>query len=148
MTPLASVEHAISTVTVAAGLSRQIAFNVAACAAVGLEYWADHPGASNKGRYVWALDDAQQPHIVHIRGGATTEGTAEHQCSRASRRTDGKHNVWVDKPYINEHGVRIQSGYRMTGGIKDTFRGTHIPQCDGGIDAAPVRFEIARSHTR
>lgn len=122
-------------------LPRHTRFAMAACAAVGLEYWGDHPGYGARGRYVWAIDADQQPHIVHVCGGATPEGTAEHMCRRAAKRTDGKTGAWCDKPFINEHGVRIQAGYRRTNGIKDSFRGTHVPACDG-VDAV-VKFSTA-----
>ena len=46
---------------------------LAACAAVGLHYWGDHPRA----RHVWAVDDSQRAHVVRI----NRDGTAQHVCS-------------------------------------------------------------------
>lgn len=54
---------------------------IAACAALGLSYWANHPTPST----VWAVDDYQQPHSVHIDRKA---GKAEHRCSRYSQYQD------------------------------------------------------------
>ena len=46
---------------------------LAACQAVGLHYWSDHPVA----KHFWAVDDHQQAHVVKIdRDG----GTARHVC--------------------------------------------------------------------
>src|SRR5262249_49529115 len=45
---------------------------LAACEAVGLHWWADHPTA----HHVWAVDDHQQVHAVRI----NRDGTAQHVC--------------------------------------------------------------------
>ena len=52
---------------------------LAACEAVGLMFWSDHP----KPKHVWAVDDHQQAHVVHIHRDA---GTAE-QCAGAQLRS-------------------------------------------------------------
>jgi hypothetical protein len=48
---------------------------LAACQAVGLHYWSDHPLA----HHVWAVDDHQQAHVVRVR----RDGTAQHVCGSA-----------------------------------------------------------------
>jgi hypothetical protein len=45
---------------------------LAACEAVGLHYWSDHPWA----HCVWAVDDHQQAHVVRI----NPDGTSAHVC--------------------------------------------------------------------
>lgn len=44
---------------------------LAACEALGLHYWADHPTA----HHIWAVDDHQRAHVVRIR-----RGSAQHVC--------------------------------------------------------------------
>jgi hypothetical protein len=46
---------------------------LAACEAVGLHYWADHPA----GRHVRAIDGHQQAHVVRIH---REDGTGQHVC--------------------------------------------------------------------
>jgi hypothetical protein len=123
-------------------LPAQLKFNIAACAAVDLSFWADHPGAARRGRYVWALDDQRTAHIVHICGDATFHGTAEHVCERAALRRDGKQSHWHAKPFIDTHGHSHTVGYCTTRGIKHSFMGTHVPACAGAIDATPVHFDV------
>lgn len=134
--------HSDSAVDILRGLPVRTKMSVAACAAVGLTYWAEHPGVTQRGRYVWALDDEQRAHIVHVCGGASSAGTGEHVCSRAARRTDGQRRIWrnwTEAGFINEHGQRQHSGYDLVNGIKDSFRGTHIPQCGGDLSPAPIK---------
>jgi hypothetical protein len=47
---------------------------LAACAAVGLYFWSDHPTT----HHVWAVDDHQQAHVVRI---CRDDGTAQHVCA-------------------------------------------------------------------
>ena len=46
---------------------------LAACQAIGLHYWADHPQA----HHLWAVDDHQQAHAVRV---SRRDGTAQHVC--------------------------------------------------------------------
>ena len=46
---------------------------LAACEAVGLMFWSDHP----KPHHVWAVDDHQLAHVVRINRDG---GTAQHVC--------------------------------------------------------------------
>jgi hypothetical protein len=48
---------------------------LAACEAIGLTYWSDHPARN----CVWAIDDQQRAHVVRI-----DPGTAQHVCGRTS----------------------------------------------------------------
>lgn len=50
---------------------------LAACEAVSLHYWSDHPQAN----HVWAVDDHQHAHVVRI---DRKTGTAQHVCRAAS----------------------------------------------------------------
>ena len=145
-TPTLAV-HSDTAVNILRGLPKQLKFSIAACAAVGLTYWADHPGAANKGRYVWALDSERTAHIVHVCGGATNHGTAEHMCARAARRKDGKKRIWrawSEAGFINDHGARQYTGYDVVEGIKDSFRGTHVPECEG----TDIRTTLPRDHVK
>lgn len=54
-------------------LKKSTCERLAACEAVGLFYWADHPAAG----HVWAVDDHQQAHVVRIRRDG---GTSQHVC--------------------------------------------------------------------
>jgi hypothetical protein len=56
-------------------LNKQIRERLAACEAVGLHYWSDHPASS----HFWAVDDHQQAHSVRIN---RKTGTAQHVCCR------------------------------------------------------------------
>ncbi len=58
-------------------LSKQIRERLAACEAVGLHYWGDHPTAS----HFWAVDDHQRAHVVRISCNAST---AQHVCRASS----------------------------------------------------------------
>jgi hypothetical protein len=48
---------------------------LAACAAIGLSYWSDHPARN----CVWAIGDHQDAHVVRIE-----RGTAQHVCGRTT----------------------------------------------------------------
>jgi ferredoxin len=50
---------------------------LAACEAVGLMFWSDHP----RRRHVWAVDERQQAHVVQIDSDACT---ARHVCGSAA----------------------------------------------------------------
>jgi hypothetical protein len=71
---------------------------LAACAAVGLHYWADHPAAyciwavdkrrrahavqipARAAYHVWAVDNGGRAHVVRVHSDA---GTAQHVCGSA-----------------------------------------------------------------
>lgn len=46
----------------------------AACEAVGLTFWSDHP----RPRCMWAVDEHQRAHVVRVNNG----GRAQHVCGR------------------------------------------------------------------
>jgi hypothetical protein len=54
-------------------LPRRTCEALAACEAVGLMFWADHPRAG----HAWAVDDHQRVHVVRIGRSAST---AQHVC--------------------------------------------------------------------
>jgi hypothetical protein len=58
-------------------LNKQTRERLAACEAVSLHYWADHPQAN----HFWAVDDAQHVHVVRI---SRKTGTARHVCGAVS----------------------------------------------------------------
>jgi hypothetical protein len=58
---------------------------IAACQAVGLHYWSDHPAAN----CVWAVDDEQQPHVVRWYR-KTNEAAVQHV-------GDPRKETWWDK---------------------------------------------------
>ena len=58
-------------------LNKRTNERLAACEAVGLHYWGDHPVAG----HVWAVDDHQRAHVVRIHFAI---GTAQHVCPTAS----------------------------------------------------------------
>ena len=58
-------------------LSKRTLARLAACEAVNLHYWADHPSAG----HVWAMDEHQRAHVVRI---SRSAGTAQHVCRAAS----------------------------------------------------------------
>jgi hypothetical protein len=60
---------------------------LAACEAVGLHWWADHPVAG----HVWAVDDHQQAHVVRIRG------TVQHVCRPDLLVEEGRCTAGVDE---------------------------------------------------
>lgn len=66
---------------------------MAACAAVGLTYWSDHPTAG----MVWAVDSDQHAHPVHIdrKHGTAAIGDYELSLSNASAK-----RVVGDSPYV------------------------------------------------
>lgn len=119
-----SLTRGDTAVTILRGLPTTVKFSIAACDAVGLTYWADHPGHARRGRYVWALDADSTAHIVHVCGGisgaSTDHGTAQHVCQRAAWCYDRS-------------------------GLKDSFRDTYLPECYGPPTLpAPVRFDVPR----
>ena len=51
---------------------------LAACGALGLSYWSDHPADRTRETYtVWAIDGRQQAHVVRVDREA---GTVQHVC--------------------------------------------------------------------
>lgn len=58
-------------------LTKRTRERLAACEAVNLHYWADHPSAG----HVWAVDGHQRAHVVRISRSAST---AQHVCQAAS----------------------------------------------------------------
>ena len=58
-------------------LPRRTREALAACEAVGLMFWADHPWP----RQVWAVDDHQRVHVVRIGRDAST---VQHMCQASS----------------------------------------------------------------
>jgi hypothetical protein len=62
-------------------LNKQIRERLAACEAVGLHYWGDHPAKC----HFWAVDDYQRAHVVRI---DRTTGTARHACRPAPLNED------------------------------------------------------------
>jgi hypothetical protein len=58
-------------------LAKRTRERLAACEAVSLHYWADHPQAG----HVWAVDDHQRAHVVQI---SCSASTARHMCRAAS----------------------------------------------------------------
>ena len=59
-------------------LNKRTLERVAACEAVGLHYWGDHPAAN----HVWAVDDHQLAHVVRVGRG---DQPAEHICQASSK---------------------------------------------------------------
>lgn len=66
---------------------------MAACAAVGLTYWSDHPTAG----MVWAVDDDQHAHPVHIDRKHGTAAIGDYELSLSN--TSAK-RVVGDSPYV------------------------------------------------
>jgi len=58
-------------------LGKRIRKRLAACEAVDLDYWADHPQKN----HVWAVDDDQRAHVVRIGSSAST---IQHVCQMSS----------------------------------------------------------------
>lgn len=54
-------------------MNNDTATRIAACATLGLSYWADHPVPG----HVWAVDDNQVPHVVRVN---QSQRTATHAC--------------------------------------------------------------------
>ena len=61
-------------------LNKRTLERVAACEAVGLSYWSNHPAAN----HVWAVDDHQLAHVVRVGRG---DQPAEHICQASSAET-------------------------------------------------------------
>jgi hypothetical protein len=63
--------------------------NYAACASLGLVFWAEHPRTN----HMWAVDDNQTMHIVRI---ARKDGVAFHECHH-SMLLEGGYNRYCDQ---------------------------------------------------
>jgi len=87
-------------------LNKRIRERLAACEAVGLCYWADHPAA----RHFWAVDDCRRAHVVRVH----QDGTAQHVCSSAipiavdcdGDTTAATFSVATDEIPLNREAVR------------------------------------------
>jgi hypothetical protein len=73
---------------------------IAACEAVGLAYWSDHPTAG----CMWAVDDNQQPHVVRWYR-KTNEVALQHQGEPRNVRYFNKYGraaYWDEYPVYDD----------------------------------------------
>lgn len=91
------------------------ATKMAACAAVGLHYWADHP---LPGR-VWAVDDNQQAHVVRVYASKDT-AVLQKVVIRQVRQWSMCGNRMVDETHTYDVGDAIP--FEVTAETQDLFR--------------------------
>jgi hypothetical protein len=120
--------------------------NIAACAAVGLAYWSDHP----KPGFIWAVDTNQTAHAVEV---DRNKGTARHACYvwthdasvNCTHTTQGQSAEWAKSETMAELMSAMELPFGITAPEMSPIEADdHIDELVAGARAV----EATREHNK